>query len=342
MSKRIFFATIIILALIPAHFFGQDERGQKTEGWAFSVEPVFGARLGQCKEILWNKQSSGGYYKISELVYDIFPAWYFGVNAGMRYKRFGLNFYSKFFVPEKCGQLTDSDWQNDAKYGNGDTTTKTDYSEHTLLLQANAGGMAGFDLELQADYKFYPTDFLTLSPLLSFNAQYISFHAKDGMGYYGKKDDRKRIIYPYDDIDHRNVEDFNGKPVINYDVYNLFLWSGVKADFFPCNWAVISLASELALYSIMFDYDYHITNGKYFFDITNSILFAFRQTIKAELKVKKNLFICQKTVFLFTGQSEGKSYAKLKKDDAYKQNVNSKAGGQMICVDLELSLKFSW
>jgi len=344
MKARRFFAAVVFLAtLAVVPTFAQDDRGQRVDGWAFSVEPVFGARLGQCKEIVWGNSKTVGKYKLSELVYDLAPAWYYGLNAQIQYKRFGVNLLSKFFIPSKSGRMTDSDWQNDSKFSNGNTSTKTDYSVHDLFLKANNGGIAGFDLELQTDFRFYPTSFLTLAPLLSFNAQYLNFRAKNGTGYYGEPDYGNKIIHSYDDVNHRRVEDFNGKTVIDYDAYNLFIWSGLRADFLPCSWAKISLASEVALFYAMIDHDHHFTTipPQYFIDIAYSPFYAFRQTVKAEFKIKKHFSICQKTLFLITGESSGMMYRKLEGESKYKKE-SAQAGGQLMYIDLELSLKFSW
>ena len=171
---------------------------------------------------------------------------------------------------------------------NGDTSTKTDYSEHDLFLGLN-GGIGGFDLELQTDFRFYPTSFLTLAPLLSFNAQYLKFSAKNGTGYYGNNNGSK--IYPYDDASHRTVYDYDGMSVIDYDVYNFFVWTGLRADFLPCSWAKISLASEVAVFYLMMDYDKHLSNHQDFIDIAYYAFFAFRQTLKSEFKIKTFFFL---------------------------------------------------
>ncbi len=336
-ARRFFAAAIFLATLAVVPTFAQDDRGQRVDGWAFSVEPIFGARLGQCKEIVWANSKTAGNYKLSELIYDITPAWYYGLDAQIQYKRFGVNLLSKFFIPSKTGRMTDSDWRNDSDCHNGDTSTKTDYSEHDLFLGLN-GGIGGFDLELQTDFRFYPTSFLTLAPLLSFNAQYLKFSAKNGTGYYGNNNGSK--IYPYDDASHRTVYDYDGMSVIDYDVYNFFVWTGLRADFLPCSWAKISLASEVAVFYLMMDYDKHLSNHQDFIDIAYSAFFAFRQTLKSEFKIKKFFSICQKTVFSMTGESKGAMYLKKGGESSYTKS--GKAGGQLMYVDLELSLKFSW
>ena len=311
-------------------------------GWSFTAEPLFGVRLGQCKEIVWRENSkTGERYKLSELVYDILPALYVGVNLGAKHKRLEINFSSKFFLPSNCGGLKDSDWRNDAVYSNGDSSTKTDFSKHDLCLKA-LDNLPGYELELQAACNFQPASFLTLAPCFSANAQYMHFFAKNGIGWYGKEDPFKRKIASYDDENNRLVMDYDGKDVLDYAVYNIHIWAGLRAVFEPCSWARISLCSELALFSAMIDYDKHLSNAKQFVDITRSIFSAFRQTLAVEFKINKSVSICQKNLFLITAESDGKIYVKSSQDEEYSKVPKAKSGGQMTFVDLELSIKFSW
>lgn len=335
MKKTAAFFAAILLSLCAAVPSAAKEAPQKVDGWQFTAEPLFGARVGQCKEIVWSNKSSGGKYLLSELVYDMLPAWYVGANVGARYKRFELNFLSKFFLPSKTGHLEDSDWQNLS-----DHSMKTDFSRHTLFLKSS-GGLPGYEFELASAFNFYPTSFLTLAPTLSFDAQYMSFKAKDGTGWYGWHMPKPKL-YPYDDPDHRDITNYDGENVIDYELYNLFIWTGLRADFAPTSKIKLTLASELALFWAMIDFDRHLTNHKNFIDITYSAFYAFRQTFKAEFKIKKFFSVCQKTSVLFTGKSEGESYIKAGDSGDYKKSSDSKSGAQTICVDLELSAKFTW
>lgn len=311
--------------------------------WTFNAEPTFGVRLGQCKEILWRKKSSSEeYFRLSELNYDILPALYLGANIGAQTKNFEIKFLSKFFLPVRCGNIRDSDWLNDLAYNNGDTLTKTDYSIHSLELKATNAGLVGYDLELQAAGKFYPTSFLILSPVVSINAQYMSFSAKNGIGYYGNYNSITRTRESWSNIFRRTIVEYEGKEIIDYEIYNFFLWTGIQACFMPADWITLSLTSEVAMLSCFFDFDHHKTNDKHFFDIGFSSFRAFRQSVKAEFKIKKVFSLCQTTTFMFTGESHGTIYAKTIVDDSYKQISNTEAGSQMIYVDLQLSAKFSW
>ncbi len=344
-AAALFFAvfSFAFFAALPA--LAQEEKAvqKKLGDWTISLDCGFGARIGVYDEIVWAKRKyDGERYKQSELNYIMLPAFYTSLNLSANYKRLGLSLSNKFFLAAKTGTLTDSDWRNDDYCKNGDTSTKTDWSEHTLYLNDKYGGVSGFDLELKGDFKFYPTSFLTLAPVLSFNAQYMYFNAKNGYGYYGVYDySSNRILSCYDPTT-RLTYSFEGREVLKYEVYNLYLWTGIKAIFTPKSWLRFELTSEVSALSLLFDYDQHLTNSKDFKEIAFSAFFAFRQSVKTEFVIKKNFSICQTCVFVISGESEGSMYFKKKEEPSYSLLSNNTAGGQVTYLDLELSAKFSW
>ncbi len=316
---------------------------KKTCPWKFSLEGNLGFRFGVYDEIVWAKRKSDGeQYKQSELNYNIKPIFYTGINFNAEYKRLGLSFLSKFFFTQEAGNLVDSDWRNDSFCSNGDTSTLTDYSKHDLYLENRFLVFSGYDLEIQGDFKFHPTHFLTLAPLLSFNAKFMSFYAKDGIGYYGTYDALSNTIRTCTDISTRMIYSFDGNRVIEYDVHNLFLWTGLKACFNPIKFLRFELASEVSLLSLLLDHDRHLTNNKEFKEISLSAFYAFRQSLKTEFKIKDFISICQTCIFTFTGESVGTMFYKTTSDPSFYRLTNNNGGGQIICLDIELSVKFYW
>lgn len=339
--KKIFSLTSFIVFLflaVPA--FSQENAAGK---WNFSLEGKFGARLGVYDEIVWADRTSDGLrYKESELNYELAPVFYTGFDFCASTKRIELKFLSKFFVPQRSGALKDSDWQNDAWCSNGDIYTKTDYSEHSLSLNSIFAGIAGYDFEIQGGYKFYPTNFFTLTPLLSFFVQCMNFQAAGGIGWYGNYNSERNRIASYADVTSRTVFEFGSSPVIEYKVYNMFLWTGVRADFNILSNFSLSLASEVSLLSILLDFDRHLTNKRDFKEVAFSGFFAFRQTIRTEIKLQDNLSFCQACSFLITRESDGTMYWKKSEEGDYKKILNAGGGNQIVSLDLELSLKISW
>lgn len=339
MKKLIVFAAAIFFSSLGAFSQSKAALGD----WNFFAETKIGARLAAYDEIVWGKRKiDGERYKLSELNYEVTPALYAGVDLTAAFKRLGISFLSKFFFAQKTGTLKDSDWRNDDFCSNGDTWTKTDYSEHTLYLMNGMAGVAGYDLELKADFKFYPASFLTIFPLLSANIQWMNFSARNGMGWYGSYNNARNAILPYDDIATRLTYSFEGKHVLEYEVYNFFAWTGIRADFAVTPRFSVSLSSELSPISLFFDFDNHLTNSRLFKENSISIFYAFRQTVKAEFKVNKNFSFCQTCVFAFTGESEGSMYYKKKEDARYSKLANNNGGGQALFADIEISAKISW
>ena len=350
MKKRAaFFAIIVFSLLAAAPLLAQENSGLENsadkKNWSFSLEPKIGARIGVCDEIVWAKRKSDGErYKQSELNYQLNPAIYVGADFCASYKKLELKLLSKFFFSQKTGTLKDSDWQNDSICANGDIDTKTDYSEHSLYLAPQFAGIAGFDMEFQADLKFRPANFLTLAPLVSVNAQCLNFRAKGGMGWYGTYDKDRRSISSCSDPSSNMTYFFGDRAVLEYQVYNFFVWTGIRADFKVNSSLSVSLASELSPLSALLDFDKHLTNNRQFKEFSLSSCFAFRQTIKTQIFVNQNLSFCQACSFIFTGESEGSMYIKNSNESSYsKVNKNSGGGGnQFICLDLELSAKIAW
>lgn len=336
------FAATVFSSFAALSLCAQESSAQRqTAGdWSFWAQGKMGARVGVQNEIVWAKRNfDGARYKQSELNYELLPVFYAGVDFGARYKRLGLNLYSKFFFNQKSGTLKDSDWRNDSFCSNGDTTTKTDCSEHKLSLAEKFAGIAGFDLELQGDFEFHPTSFLTLAPLFSLNAQCMSYSATGGQGWYGKYDNKENRIASCYDENNRLIYSFGDKKVLEYEVYNFFVWTGLRTVFKPASWISIYLASEVSPFSALLDFDNHLTNYRYFKEIALSAFFAFRQTVRTEFKCADNCSLCQNLVFIWTGESEGAMFYKNAGEDSYRRLLNNTGGGQMICLDIEFSIK---
>ena len=341
------FTTAIFFLCAAAPIFAQNtpnaEPTQARAAWKFSLEGSFGARVGAYNEIVWaKKKSDGERYKQSELNYELAPIFYTGLNFRAAYKRLEIKFLSKFFYSQKSGTLTDSDWQNDAYLGNGDIHTKTDYSAHSLYLNPQFAGIAGYDIEAQTEYKFHPTNFLTLAPLFSFNAQCMNFRARGGTGWYGQYDKKRDHIPPYTDQSSRLVVDFGTEPVLDYQVYNMFFWTGLRAEFEIFSWMRVSLASEISPLSILLDFDQHLTTHRDFKELAFSAFFAFRQSVRTEFKIQENFLICQSFIFLLTGESEGSMYLKRSSESEYTKISANTGGNKMTYIDVELSAKILW
>lgn len=313
------------------------ENPQKTQGWNFSVEPIFGARFGKEGEIVWAQNSRNGEkYKLSELEWQYTPALYAGAKIEGGYKRFEISFASIFFFPTSFGTMKDSDWNQDNGYQTGNTSIKTNYSESENKIKN------GFELELSFAFKFYPTNFLTLRPKISLSYQQMEFDAIGGKYWYGKNDHKNgtnNSYYSYNDPENSTSGTFQNKSVIKYNLQNIYLWTGIQADFLPTNKILFSLATEAAPIVYMNSCDQHILRNMVFRNISLSTFFAVRQSARAQFNLKNNFSLALNFCGMLTGETTGVTYEKKNGENFYKKYDDS-SGAYSLFFDIGISAKF--
>lgn len=337
--KKFFILSLIFLTGFCAYS-AEKENPQKTSGWNFGIEGIFGARFGKEGEIVWAKNSQNGEkYKLSELEWGYTPALYAGAKIDGGYKRFEISFSSIFFFPTSFGTMKDSDWNQDYGYETGNTSTKTNYSESDNKIKN------GFELELSLAFKFYPTNFLTLRPKISVSYQQMKFDAMGGTLWYGNikegesKKDAYYAYYSYDDAEHSTSRTLAYEPVIKYNFQNIYFWTGIQADFLPTKKILLSLATEAAPIVYMNSCDQHIERGMVFRNISLSAFFAVRQSARAQFNFNNNFSVALNLRGMLTGQSTGVTYEKGKSETLYKKFDDS-SGAYSLFFDIGISAKF--
>lgn len=334
--KRIGFAIFVFLAALCAYSAGQ-ENPQRTPGWNFGVEGIFGARFGKEGEIVWGRNSKNGEkYKLSELEWGYAPALYAGAKIDSGYKRFELSFSSIFFLPITCGTMKDSDWNQDNGYKTGNTSIKTNYSESDNKISN------GFELELSFAFKFYPTNFLTLRPKLSVSYQRMEFDAMGGTLWYGNPKDTnsKGSYYPYNDPAHSYSQKLSYESVITYSLQNVYLWTGIQADFLPARNIVLSLTTEAAPIAYMNSYDHHVVKHMVYKNESLSAFFAVRQSARAQFTINDTVSIALDLRGMLTGETVGVTYEKRQGESTYKKFADS-SGAYSLFFDIGISAKFT-
>lgn len=334
MRKAFFLFAVFILAVggVVAQ-----ENPQRTEELIFSIEPTFGMRIGKEGEIVWAKSSKGDQYKLSELEWEYTPAFYLGANLGVVYKRLEISFLSKFFIPSNCGTIKDSDWLQDFYYKTGKTSIKTNYSESENNIQK------GHDLELAFAIKMYPTHFLTLRPRISVNYSHMEFSAIGGKYWYGKalegyENNRPYpYYYPYDS-DKINTGSLVNAKVIHYKTSNIYLWTGIQADFIPSKKIEISLTTEVAALLYTISFDNHILKNIDYKQYSLSIFYGARQKINTTFNLNKFFSLCINFSGVFTGETIGPSYHKSTSQKDYI--LDGDAGAYSIYFDAGICAKF--
>lgn len=268
---------------------------------SLTLEPCIGCRIGNFGEQVYAKHSlNGSIYKISELIYNFAPAVYTGFDTDLKISNFHIILGSKIFIPMQIGIMSDSDWCQDAGYKTGNTSVKTNYSEHFNNIQY------GFDLELTLKYDFHPTSWLTISPNTSFLYENFILSEYNGTCWYGyTKNGSSYSYYSYDDTAHRNVYNSSGL-IVQLRRKDYYAWIGIDTLFSPnkSKWDVFC-----GLYIAPFIYtrgeDDHYQRPRYFIDITASMFFAGKIKTFVKYNFNKSAALKLSTTFLFTGEMKG-------------------------------------
>lgn len=327
---------------IPPKEKAKKENPQKTLGWNFCIEPIFGIRFGKEGEIVWaNNSKTGELYKLSELEWEYSPAWYLGGKIFANYKRFEITSTSKFFMTTNCGTMKDSDWLQDTYYGTGNTSIRTNYSESENYIND------AFDLELSFSFKFYPTHFITLRPKISASYQRIKFGAVGGTLWYGNDENGVAFnqtnymgaYYSYDSDNATVAEIEDGKSVIKYDTRNIYLWTGIQTDFIPNKKIVLSLALEAAPILYMLSYDSHILTGVDYKQYSISVFFAVRPSFSASFSFNDFISLSLNFCGVFTGTTQGPNF--IKENAITYTKIYNNAGGYSMYFDAGISVKFT-
>ena len=334
--KKFFIASLIFLTGFCA-FSAEKENPQKTLGWNFGIEGIFGARFGKEGEIVWAKNSqNGNKYKLSELEWEYIPALYAGAKIGGGYKRFEISFASIFFFPTSFGTMKDSDWNQDNGYRTGNTSIKTNYSESDNKIKN------GFELELSFAFKFYPTNFLTLRPKISVGYQQMEFNAMGGTLWYGNENKYEQgtgSYYAFNAPNNYYSKMLDYEPVVKYSIQNIYFWTGVQADFLPTRKIVLSLATEAAPIVYMDSCDEHILTNMVFRNISLSAFFAVRQSARAQFNLNNNFSLALNFCGMLTGESTGVTYEKKTSATLYNKFDDS-SGAYSLFFDIGISAKF--
>lgn len=334
--KKFFILSLIFLTGICVYS-AEKENPQKTLGWNFGIEGIFGARFGKEGEIVWGRNSqTGEKYKLSELEWEYTPALYAGTKIAGGYKRFEISFSSIFFFPTTFGTMKDSDWNQDYAYKTGNTSIKTNYSESDNKIKN------GFELELSLAFKFYPTNFLTLRPKISVSYHQMKFDAMGGTLWYGnikEGESKNDAYYAYDDAENSTSKTLDYKPVVKYSIQNIYFWTGIQADFLPTKKIVLSLATEAAPIVYMDSYDQHIERNMVFRNMSLSAFFAVRQSARVQFNLSNNFSLALNFCGMLTGESTGVTYEKKTNETLYKKFDDS-SGAYSLFFDIGISAKF--
>ncbi|MBQ0161940.1 MAG: omptin family outer membrane protease [Treponema sp.] len=306
----------------------------------FTIEPIFGTRIGHFGEQVYLKNSqTGEQYKLSELLYNFSPAAYTGADVDFKLKRLHVTFGTKYFIPMQTGIMSDSDWLQNANSPTGSTFVKTNYSEHENNLRF------GLNLEAAIKYDFHPSSHITLSPVISFLYEKMIFSAMNGTTWYGNDINDKPAshtsYYSFDDIQHRTVSLLTGE-VIQLRRQDYYIWLGLESSISSkdSRWDLF-----FGLYTSPFIYthgeDDHCLRSLYYIDTTKSIFYAGKIKLYIQYNFTENISLKLSDTFLFTGNMQGNEVKSSSKSGPY-QNQGTIIGATSIYCDIQLSGVFKF
>lgn len=304
----------------------------------FTIEPIFGTRIGHFGEQVYLKNSqTGEQYKLSELLYNFSPAAYTGLNSDLKFNNLHLNFDCKYFIQLKNGLISDSDWLQDCAYGTGNTIIKTNYSEHENYIHY------GLNFEASVKYDFHPVTWLTLSPVISFSYENFVFSAINGTAWYGNdknNNTENSSYYSYDDKNHRHIIPFIGE-VIQLRRKDYYTWIGLETLCKSCSRWNVLCGIYIAPFIYTHGEDDHCLRSLYYIDTTTSIFYAGKIKLYIQYNFTDNISLKLSDTFLFTGSMQGNEVKSSSKSGPY-QNQGTIIGATSIYCDIQLSGVFKF
>lgn len=331
MKKRFIFLFFALNIFSTATFFAKD--------FSIDIEPQFGIRYGILGEYVYGTSySTRKDYILSYLEWDIKPAMYAGLKLDLGLKKFHLEGSWKQLIPNFSGRLQDSDWLQDAGYRTGNTTLKTNYSNHDNHIDN------GFSLCFSARYDININPTFTLSPLVEFSYAETKFTGSNGYGFYGygKNDqpfsENNPSYYGYNNVNHRSTLDFTGYSVISYLRKDYFAWTGVNAKFSTRDQKFIfSIAVLFSPFAYCYAQDYHILRDTYFIDMCAGLIYGGKFKSFIQYNFSKNFGLKLTVDGLFTGRLRGPDYKRGPTDTSYRLAGKNIGGASTAYFDIQLS-----
>lgn len=299
----------------------------------FTIEPLFGTRIGHFGEQVYSKNSqTGNTYLLSELIYEFNPALYTGLKTDFKFSNFHLLLGTKIFFSMRSGKMKDSDWCQDAGYQTGNTSLKTNYSEHKNYLKSS------FNFDAVIKYDFHPTSWLTLSPVISLLYEQITFSTRDGTCWYGNTltSSSSYSYYSYDDIPHRTVSKGRGE-IVQLRRKDFYAWIGLDTLFTTADsrWNFFC-GIYIAPYIYTHGEDDHYMRDLYYIDTTASLFYAGKTETFVKYNFSKTKSIKLSSSFLFTGNMKGTEIYKNSRNAPYQKGSGT-IGATSMYVDIQLS-----
>jgi hypothetical protein len=323
----LFLAALFLSCAVPA----------AASDWRFSAEPMAGIRYGTLGEYVYTPDTNGTYRKLSELDWELKPAWYFGGTVSLGWRGMLLSASASGAVPGRTGSMFDSDWQNVTINGDADTKTNYSISENTLT----ASYRFGADLS----YTFKPWKYVLLTPSAAVDYTYTSMEARNGYGWYADASTLKTPVgYSY--TSDKAIYYASGELLgIDYKREDVLTWLGFTGAFTPVPQFTGTLSFFISPYAYVQSLDRHHTDtsgaSNYYVDIMSGFFSVYRFETSGTYALDKNLSLTLAVSWLFSEIITGSDYYSTSSSGPWVKFSDVKSGADFKYTEVRFSLRYS-
>lgn len=299
----------------------------------FSFTQFCGFRKGVINEYVFEKNSSGDLKKLSQLEWELNPAFYMGlatdflINFGKNNNhQIGIEPFFAWFRSSQSGKMYDSDWLE-----LDDVKNIYSISENSI----DTGLFTGINLF----WKHSPFKLFSFLLEASFQYDYIHFEAKNGYGWYGNMSSTgTNVSYDSPYAKFLPVGQLYG---IAYKKKLTSTWFSAQVFFLPTKYTTFSLGAGITpfVYFSSIDKHYNSGGGKFYKDVAAGLFCQGKAfcSIDVHNPSKTAIFsfgICKS----FSSVLIGLSYMGTSYDGPFYLSSTSKCGGDINYWDFTFSL----
>lgn len=315
-----------------------EESASGTKFFSFSIEPLFGVKIGQVDEyVFWNNCDYAD-DKLSELNWEIKPEYFAGAKlSGEIYNVFMETSFS-FGFSGKTGKMLDSDWQNILFQNQEENLYKTNYSESDNYLLHDFS----FDLKLGYNFQFEkdkPIQF-SVKPFASVQVKNIKFDGKGGTAWYGAN--LGGCYAEWNDWENQSSSSgsLSGK-VISYERSNFITWLGfyAGADFGKHFSASAGFKVSPYLYAESLD-NHHLTYTDYL-DKTPGFFKAFGWNLGFAFRINENHAVLLNGEYFLMSMVRGDDYLKAAYENVFVKDSSADGGAAERYFSFSFSYRLS-
>jgi len=320
------FAVLVIMIQCVQPAFTQEEQ---TASYAVSICPQFGFLYGQAEEIVY-PSSEYKAKKLSQLLWDIKPVYYYGLAMDFSRARpmdkwgFFSNLSLKNGIPGNSGHMEDRDWQSKVN------TDLTSYSIHdnftdNLLL-----------LDLSAGVSFPITRKLLMKTYLTVSYTYFSFYGQYGHGTYAREKGYNSGIFASIDDNPVYYSFADWEKVIAYTQEWFIIAPGVSLGYYFNTRFYAELVFQISPLVFCNDLDEHLTRNIQFRDYMRGGIFlepGFHFSWFAGKRLEFSLGFSWR----YINGTKGETY--IKESSAASFTRQGTAGAGLSMIDTGLCLK---